>query len=86
VFPSGQTEGAPEDKFRLAPVAKRLAELIKKPVATTRDCVGPEAEAAVKAMKDGDILLLEICVFTRRREERAGIFQGPCQSGGSLCQ
>ena len=70
----GRPKGAPEDKFRLAPVAKRLAELIKKPVATTRDCVGPEAEAAVKAMKDGDILLLENLRFHAEEEKNGPEF------------
>jgi phosphoglycerate kinase len=70
----GRPKGAPEDKFRLAPVAKRLAELIKKPVATTRDCVGPEAEAAVKAMKSGDILLLENLRFHAEEEKNGPDF------------
>jgi phosphoglycerate kinase len=70
----GRPKGAPEDKFRLAPVAKRLSELIKKPVATTRDCVGPEAEAAVKAMKDGDILLLENLRFHAEEEKNGPEF------------
>ena len=70
----GRPKGAPEDKFRLAPVAIRLAELIKKPVATTRDCVGPEAEAAVKAMKSGDILLLENLRFHAEEEKNGPDF------------
>jgi phosphoglycerate kinase len=70
----GRPKGAPEDKFRLAPVAKRLSELIKKTVATTRDCVGPEAEAAVKAMKDGDILLLENLRFHAEEEKNGPEF------------
>jgi phosphoglycerate kinase len=65
----GRPKGAPEDKFRLAPVAKRLSELIGKPVATTRDCIGPEAEAAAKALKSGDILLLENLRFHAEEEK-----------------
>jgi phosphoglycerate kinase len=48
--------------------------LIKKPVATTRDCVGPEAEAAVKAMKSGDILLLENLRFHVEEEKNGPDF------------
>jgi phosphoglycerate kinase len=70
----GRPKGAPEDKFRLAPVAKRLSELIKKPVATTRDCIGPEAEAAAKALKDGDILLLENLRFHAEEEKNGPDF------------
>jgi phosphoglycerate kinase len=53
--------GGPEDrtKFTLAPVAKRLGELIGKPVTLTSECVGDEVSAAVAAMKEGDVVLLE---------------------------
>ena len=68
----GRPKGAPEDKFRLAPVAKRLSELIHKPVATTRDCIGPEAEAAAKVLKSGEILLLENLRF-HAEEEKNGL-------------
>ena len=70
----GRPKGAPEDKFSLAPVAKRLSELIGKPVATTRDCVGPEAEAAAKTLKSGDILLLENLRFHAEEEKNGSDF------------
>ena len=43
----------------LAPCAKRLSELINKPVAFVDDCVGPKVEAAVEALQPGDVLMLE---------------------------
>jgi len=43
----------------LKPLALPLAALLDAPVAFADDCVGPPAEAAVAAMKDGDVLLLE---------------------------
>jgi phosphoglycerate kinase len=70
----GRPKGAPEDKFRLAPVAKRLSELIHKPVATTRDCIGPEAEAAAKSLKSGEILLLENLRFHTEEEKNGSDF------------
>jgi phosphoglycerate kinase len=70
----GRPKGAPEDKFRLAPVAKRLSELLGKPVATTRDCIGHEAEAAAKALKSGDVLLLENLRFHAEEEKNAPDF------------
>ena len=70
----GRPKGAPEDKFRLAPVAKRLSELLGKPVATTRDCIGPEAEAAAKALKSGDVLLLENLRFHAEEEKNGPDF------------
>jgi phosphoglycerate kinase len=70
----GRPKGAPEDKFRLTPVAKRLSELLGKPVATTRDCIGPEAESAAKALKSGDVLLLENLRFHAEEEKNGPDF------------
>jgi phosphoglycerate kinase len=70
----GRPKGAPEDKFRLAPVAKRLSELLGKPVATTRDCIGPEAETAAKALKSGDVLMLENLRFHAEEEKNGPDF------------
>ena len=56
----GKPSGA-EEKFSLAPVAVRLAELLGQPVkfAADDDVVGANARAAVDAMADGDIVLLQ---------------------------
>jgi phosphoglycerate kinase len=70
----GRPKGAPEDKYRLAPVAKRLSELVGKPVATTRDCVGPEVEQATKALKSGGLLLLENLRFHAEEEKNSPEF------------
>lgn len=48
-----------QDKFRLTPVAKRLSELLGKPVVKPSDCIGEEVNAAVAAMQNGDVILLE---------------------------
>jgi len=55
----GRPKGKFNAKMSLAPVAKRLARLIEKPVTMASDCVGAETEALVEAMKPGDVLLLE---------------------------
>src|SRR5580692_1212275 len=46
-------------KLSLKPVAAALAQVLGRPVAFAEDCVGPSAQAAVAAMRDGDILCLE---------------------------
>ncbi|MBD0274902.1 MAG: phosphoglycerate kinase, partial [Acetobacteraceae bacterium] len=46
-------------EMSLAPMAEALAEALGKPVSFVDDCVGPEAEAAAAAMRDGDVILLE---------------------------
>jgi phosphoglycerate kinase len=48
-----------EEKYSLRPVVAELAARLGKPVAFATDCIGPEAEKAVAAMKAGDYLLLE---------------------------
>ena len=48
-----------DPKDSLGPVAAKLAEIIRRPVAFADDCIGPQAEAAVSTMKPGAILCLE---------------------------
>ncbi len=55
----GRPKGKVVPEFRLDPVAGRLAELLGRPVQKLDDCVGPQVEAAVKAMQLGDVILLE---------------------------
>ncbi|MBC8543158.1 phosphoglycerate kinase [Clostridiales bacterium NSJ-32] len=64
----GKPKGEPKPELSLAPVAKRLSELLNKEVVFAKDdtVVGENAKAAVAAMKDGDVVLLE---NTRYRKE-----------------
>ena len=55
----GRPKGEPDPKFSLAPVAKRLSELLGKDVIMAPDCIGDEVEAKAAAMKPGDVMLLE---------------------------
>ena len=48
-----------DPNFSLRPVAAEVARLVKQPVAFADDCIGPKAEAAVAALKNGDIVCLE---------------------------
>lgn len=57
------------DKFRLTPVAARLSELLGKPVHKPNDCIGDEVAAAVAAMSDGDVILLENVRFHPEEEK-----------------
>ncbi|MGQ9805614.1 MAG: phosphoglycerate kinase [Chlorobiales bacterium] len=63
--------GRPKGKspeFSLAPVAKRLSELLGKPVHFASDCIGTEAETAVNALQNGEVLLLENVRFYKEEE------------------
>jgi phosphoglycerate kinase len=55
----GRPDGKRIEKFSLKPVAKKLEELLGKPVKFLNDCVGPEVEAACAALKPGEVVLLE---------------------------
>lgn len=55
----GRPEGAPDDKYSLAPVAIRLEELLGQPVVFAQATVGAQAEAAMKVLQDGGVCLLE---------------------------
>ncbi|MBF0564857.1 MAG: phosphoglycerate kinase [Nitrospirae bacterium] len=65
----GRPKGKPNPKFSLRPVAKRLEELLGKPVTFAPDCIGPEVEKIVGAMKDGDVVLLENVRFYIEEEK-----------------
>ncbi|WP_194926650.1 phosphoglycerate kinase [Catenulispora pinisilvae] len=55
----GRPKGEPDPKYSLAPVAKRLGELLDVPVTFATDTVGPSAQAAVAAMPERSVVLLE---------------------------
>ena len=55
----GRPEGQRNEKLSLAPVAKRLSELLGQDVVFAQDCIGSETEAKARALKNGDCMLLE---------------------------
>ena len=55
----GRPKGKKNPEFSMAPIGKRFAELLGKPVKVAHDVIGPEVEAEVKALKAGEVLLLE---------------------------
>ena len=61
----GKPKEGPDPKLSLAPVAKRLAELLGKPVIMAADVVGPDAQAKAAALKPGEIMLLENTRFEK---------------------
>lgn len=66
----GRPKGAPEDKYSLAPVAERLAELLGKPVALAKDTIGESARETAAALQDGEIALLENIRFDARETSK----------------
>ena len=80
----GNPKGEPKPELSLAPVAVRLSELLGQEVkfAADPEVVGPNAKAAVEAMKDGDIVLLE---NTRYRAEETKNGEEFSKELASLC-
>ena len=70
----GRPKGKVNPKMSLKPAATRLAQVLGKPVAFAADCVGPDAEAAAKALKDGEVLLLENLRFHPEEEKNVPEF------------
>jgi phosphoglycerate kinase len=65
----GRPKGGPDPKYSLRPVADYLSKLMGRPVAFAEDCIGPVAEEAAKALKPGDVLLLENTRFHPEEEK-----------------
>jgi len=70
--------GRPKGNFvpglSLKPVAKRLSELLDKPVAFADDCIGTDVEKQIAAMVDRDVLLLENLRFHKEETENDSAF------------
>ena len=82
--PLGKPKGEPKPELSLAPVAARLTELLGQEVkfAADPEVVGPNAKAAVEAMKDGEVILLE---NTRYRIEETKNGEAFSKELASLC-
>ncbi|NLY48008.1 MAG: phosphoglycerate kinase [Clostridiales bacterium] len=80
----GKPKGTPKPELSLAPVARKLSELLGKEVVFAKDdnVVGENAKAAVAAMKDGDVILLENTRFRPEEEKNIDTFS---QELASLC-
>jgi phosphoglycerate kinase len=65
----GRPDGKRVPEMSLKPLVEPLAKALGKPVAFADDCIGPQAEAAVKALKPGEVLLLENLRFHKEEEK-----------------
>jgi phosphoglycerate kinase len=65
----GRPKGGPEPEFSLKAASETLSKLLGKPVQMAPDCVGPEVEALAKALKPGDVLMLENTRFHKGEEK-----------------
>ncbi len=65
----GRPKGKVKPELSLAPVARRLGDLLGRPVEMLSDCVGPEVEQAAKALSPGDVVMLENLRFHAEEEK-----------------
>jgi len=70
----GRPQGGPDPKYSLLPAARKLEELLGKPVLFGLDCVGPGVESQSKALVDGEILVLENVRFHSEEEKNDEAF------------
>src|SRR5881392_2160406 len=70
----GRPKGGTDPKYSLHPTARKLEELLGKPVVFGLDCVGPGVEAQSKALRDGEVLLLENVRFHAEEEKNEEAF------------
>lgn len=64
----GRPKGKPVESMRLAPVVKRLSQLLDREVKYVTDCIGDVVEETVKQLQGGDVLLLENLRFYKEEE------------------
>jgi phosphoglycerate kinase len=70
----GRPKGGPDAANSLRPVAAAVGRHLKRPVGFCSDCVGEAAAAAIAAMKDGDVLVLENTRFHKGEEKNDPAF------------
>jgi phosphoglycerate kinase len=80
----GRPKDGPEAKFSLRQIVDAVAERVGRPVAFAEDCIGPKADAAVAALKDGDVLLLENTRFHKGEEKNDPAFTAELAKLGDL--
>ena len=80
----GRPDGKRVPEMSLKPLVEPLAKALGKPVAFAEDCIGPRAEEAVRALKPGDVLLLENLRFHKEEEKNDKGFVDKLSALGDL--
>ena len=80
----GRPKGQKNPDFSMAPIAKEFEKLLGRPVKLAPDVIGPEVEAEVKALKPGEVLLLENVRFYKEEEANDETFAKTLASYGDI--
>lgn len=70
----GRPKGKVVDELRLTPVAQRLSQILGQQVGVAVNCIGPEVEKSVAALRNGDVMLLENLRFHSDEETGSADF------------
>lgn len=80
----GRPKGKVAPEFSLAPCAKKLSEILGQEVRMMKDCIGPDVEAAVAKMQEGEVILLENLRFHKEEEANDPAFAKQLASLGDI--
>jgi len=80
----GRPKGKADPKYSLKPVAKRLEEILKRPVLMAPDCIGPEVDKMASTLTPGGILLLENLRYHAEEEANNSAFAKQLASTADL--
>jgi len=80
----GRPKGEFKAKYSLAPAAKRLSELLGKPVTMCKDVIGQDADAVVAGLEAGEVCLLENLRFHNEEEKNDPQFAKKLASYGEI--
>lgn len=81
----GRPKGkGPEPEFTLKPTAERLAQLLGTPVSFASDTVGPDAEAKITALRNGDVVVLENVRFNPGEKNGEAVYSGKLASWADI--
>lgn len=80
----GRPKGAPVADMSLSLIVSAVNEVLGQKILFAADCIGPEAEQAVAAMKNGDVLLLENTRFHKGEEKNDADFTAALAKNGDI--
>ncbi|HLI88284.1 MAG TPA: phosphoglycerate kinase [Ktedonobacteraceae bacterium] len=80
----GRPDGKVVDKLRMAPVAERLSEQLRRPVQVASDSIGPQVEEQARALQPGQVLLLENLRFHKEEEKNDAAYARQLAALGDL--
>lgn len=80
----GRPKGVADPAQSLAPIAPAVAGILGQPVAFAADCIGDKAQAAIAAMQNGDVLLLENTRFHSGEEKNDPQFVAALAKNGDI--